>query len=67
MFEPLHSDGGQRCIDDGRVLCLLRNTDVDLNICAGCRWVIQIDDKGFPPMVRCRSNAASAPEPCIWF
>lgn len=41
-------------IDNGRVGCPVRNCDVEFDLCAGCRWVRDIDEKADIPFVSCR-------------
>lgn len=41
-------------IDGGRVSCPLRGSDVDIDLCAGCRWLSEFNDKGRPATIVCR-------------
>lgn len=53
-FRIFRSRSPERVIDNGRVGCPVRNCDVEVDICAGCRWLKQIDEKADIPFVRCR-------------
>jgi hypothetical protein len=41
-------------IDNGSVYCSVHKRDVELDLCAGCRWMTQIDLDAKNPVVRCR-------------
>ena len=41
-------------IDNGHVYCPMRDHDVELDVCAGCRWATGIDLKAKLPVVRCQ-------------
>jgi hypothetical protein len=47
----------RRYIDAGRVNCPLRCTDVEADVCAGCRWLQEIHEEGKLPYVRCSPPA----------
>jgi hypothetical protein len=44
-------------LEAGCVYCPLREHDVELDVCAGCRWSTAIDLQAKPPVVRCRPQA----------
>jgi hypothetical protein len=44
-------------IDQGSVYCPLRKRDVELDLCAGCRWATDIDLQAKNPVVRCRPES----------
>jgi len=46
-------------IDRGRVFCTLRGRDVETDVCAGCRWIVEVREDGKPPYLTCRPG----PEP----
>jgi hypothetical protein len=41
-------------IDRGRVACPVRGRDVETDLCADCRWALEVDEHARPPFVRCR-------------
>jgi len=48
-------------IDGGRVPCPVRECDVESDVCAGCRWMTDMDEKAELPYVRC----TPAPRPLV--
>lgn len=51
----------ERYIDGGRVCCPVRVRDVDVELCAGCRWATSVDLDGERPVVRCQPE-----RPPVW-
>ena len=41
-------------IDGGRVRCPVRESDVEVDHCADCPWLVNWDDKALHPSVVCR-------------
>lgn len=57
MFNPFRwfrSPPDTLVIDRGRVNCPPRGTDVELDRCAACESMREIDENANPPFVRCR-------------
>jgi hypothetical protein len=50
MFRPRPEE---HFIDAGHVYCPVRKCDVELDVCAGCRWTTSIDLAAKLPVVRC--------------
>ena len=50
-------------IDRGRVFCPRRSGDVDADLCAGCRWVVEVREDGAPPYVTCQPGPEPLPAP----
>lgn len=46
-------------IDHGRVFCPQRGHDVEADLCAGCRWIVEVREDGVPPYLTCQPG----PEP----
>jgi hypothetical protein len=61
MFALFRSPSDCQFIDRGLVRCPLRAADVELDVCAACRWRLEIDEKGKLPSVRCRPQVTRAP------
>jgi hypothetical protein len=59
--------GEEHFIDRGRVYCPVREHDVDLDVCAGCRWATHIDLKARLPVVRCRPTRLASWLGRPWF
>ena len=57
MFNFLRSRTDQQYIDGGRVYCPSRSCDVEIDVCAGCRWMLDIDSDARLPFVRCEPPA----------
>ena len=53
MFGMFRSKSDQRVVDGGCVPCPRRGTDVEMDVCIACRWLVEIDDKSAVPVVRC--------------
>ena len=53
MFEFLKAPDFRQYIDQGTVSCPNRNGDVEVDLCAGCRWMQEIDRDAKQPFVRC--------------
>ena len=54
MFSLFRSASDQRFIDHGLVSCPVRGGDVEIDVCAGCRWLLEVDENARLPFVRCR-------------
>jgi len=52
-------------IDRGRVFCQLRGRDVEADLCAGCRWIVEVREDGAPPYLTCQpgSGLLLVPDP----
>jgi len=57
MFSLFRSQSGRGFIDNGRVACPARGYDVETDICAGCRWLVEMDETAKLPFVRCHPQA----------
>ena len=55
MFRPRLSE---HFIDNGRVYCPVRKRDVEVDLCASCRWTASIDLNASAPLVRCRPESS---------
>ena len=61
MFRLIRPVALPRYVDAGRVQCPLRGREVDVDLCAGCASLTEIDLQAEPPFLRCR------PEPTpLW-
>ena len=54
MFFFMRSPGCEHYVDSGSVNCPRRGRDVEVDLCAGCEWMTDIDLQAKPPFVRCR-------------
>jgi len=61
MFEFLRSLRDRLIIDNGQVFCSIREKDTEIDICAACPRVRQIDHTGSMPFVRCRLQRLISP------
>lgn len=61
MFNFLRTPTDRLIIDNGRVFCPIRHQDTDIDLCAGCPRVRQIEENGNLPFVRCRLEPAMVP------
>jgi hypothetical protein len=59
MFSLFRAPLDRRFIDAGRVACPVRGRDVDVDRCAGCQWLVAIDDAAKTPSIRCRPDCVS--------
>lgn len=57
MFRLIRPSGQPRYIDRGCVQCPLRQRDVEVDLCAGCQWLTDIELDAEPPFIRCRPAA----------
>ena len=53
MFSLFPARPDRHVIDNGLVACELRKRDVEIDVCAGCRWLGAIDCGAAIPVVRC--------------
>lgn len=53
MLSLFRSWSDRRLIDRGRVACPIRGSDAEIDVCAGCRWMLEIDENAALPFVRC--------------
>jgi hypothetical protein len=53
MFSFIRPPSYEHYVDDGRVSCPRRGRDVEVDLCAGCEWMIRIDLEAKPAFVRC--------------
>ena len=69
MFSLFRSPSDQHFIDRGLVSCPVRAGDVEIDVCAGCRWLLEVDENARLPFVRCRPEAfwrrVSPPDPIL--
>ncbi|HEY5898368.1 MAG TPA: hypothetical protein VIV54_12440 [Burkholderiales bacterium] len=61
MFRLFQRARERHLVDEGRVCCPARGHDVDFDLCAGCRQLIEIQLATTPPYVRCAAQSASSP------
>ena len=61
VFALFRAPLDRRCIDAGRVSCPLRGGDVEVDRCAGCRWLVAFDNASRTPSIRCRPESAPVP------
>lgn len=54
MFGMFSSRAGRLFIDRGTVRCPVRAADVEVDVCLTCRWLLEIDEDGSTPYVRCQ-------------
>ena len=54
MFFFMRSPGYEHYVDSGSVNCPRRGRDVEVDLCAGCHWMTDIDLQAKPPFVRCQ-------------
>lgn len=66
MFPIIRPPAGRRYVDAGSVSCPLRQRDVEVDLCAGCQWMTQIDLEAEPPFVRCRPEITPAELLRVW-
>lgn len=59
MFGLLRSNSDRLIIDRGCVPCPIRG-DVDSDLCLACRWLVEIDEQGAVPFVRCKPRRLPA-------
>ena len=57
MFRLFPTPLDRRFIDRGRVPCPVRTQDVEIDACARCRWLLEVDENVRLPFVRCRPDA----------
>ena len=62
MFGLFRSRSDRLIIDRGWVPCPIRG-DVESDVCRACRWLVEIDEKGAIPSVRCQPRR---PLPANW-
>lgn len=53
MFSIFRAHLHRHCIDNGRVGCPIRSADVEVDDCARCRRLVDIDATGNAPYVYC--------------
>lgn len=66
MFALIRPAAHARYVDGGCVQCPLRQRDVEVDLCAGCEWMTEIDLEADPPFVRCRPAPTPVPLMRIW-
>lgn len=59
MFNLFQRGSDHRVIDGGQVFCSNRGCDIDMEVCAGCRWLLEINEKAKAPFVRCEPEPVS--------
>lgn len=57
MFAFLKNAPERHFMDGGRVPCPRQGRDVEVDVCAGCRWLDRIDVNAKLPFVRCSPPA----------
>jgi hypothetical protein len=64
MFGMFGSKVGRLFIDRGAVRCPARAADVEVDTCLSCQWLLEIDEDGATPFLRCQPVAVrSSPGP----
>lgn len=58
MFGTFSSKVGRLFIDRGSVRCPARAADVEVDVCLTCQWLLEIDEDGTTPFVRCQPVTA---------
>ena len=53
MFDFLKPPDLRQYLDNGKVFCPNRSCDVEIDTCAGCRWMQEIYQNAKQPFVRC--------------
>ena len=66
MFRLIRPPAPARYVDRGSVCCPLRARDVEVDLCAGCQCLTEIDLQAELPFVRCRPAPMPAPLQRIW-
>ena len=66
MFILFRPRAERRYIDAGRVGCPLRARDAEVDTCAGCRWLVEIDTTAATPFVRCEPPTTQPDVLAIW-
>lgn len=66
MFALIRPRTGRRYVDGGCVQCPLRQREVEIDLCAGCEAMTEIDLEAEPAFVRCRPGPMPAALPRIW-
>jgi hypothetical protein len=66
MFPLIRPSGHRRYVDGGCVYCPLRERDVEVDLCAGCQSMIEIDLQAELPFVRCRPGPTPATLMRMW-
>ncbi len=61
MFRLFESPRERQLVDEGRVFCASRGHDVDFDLCAGCRQLLEMKLDAAPPYVRCASELSLSP------
>ena len=56
-MKPFWTRGDEHFIEAGRAYCPLQRRDVDIDLCAGCRWITSVDLKATQPILRCNPPA----------
>jgi hypothetical protein len=59
MFGMFHSREARLFIDRGRVHCPVYAGDVEVDACLECRWLLEVEQDGPTPFVRCQPVAAT--------
>jgi hypothetical protein len=54
MFSLFGTPFDEHFISGGCVGCPERGCDVETDVCAGCRWLVEMDPDAKLPFVRCR-------------
>ena len=60
MFRLFRSEFDRRFIDNGSVACPSRGYDAETDTCAGCRWLVEMDETAKLPFVHCHPRARAA-------
>ena len=61
MFNLFGRKHDQLIIDNGRVFCPIRQQDTDIDICAACHRIREMDTTAEPGFVRCQLETAKLP------
>jgi len=54
MFSIFRPGSDLRLVDHGRVPCPVRGSDVEVDVCGACRWLVELGEASDVPFLRCR-------------
>lgn len=66
MFSFIRPPSHEHYVDGGCVSCPRRGHDVEVDLCAGCQWMTEIDLQAKPPFVRCEAGPAPVLQMRAW-
>ena len=65
MFRLFRRYAAPQYIDEGRVGCPMRGIDIEVDNCARCRWLVDLDVAGNLPLVHCNPRPLAALYPAL--